>query len=75
MIRPECHYRGGVLAPPGEPQGDGTTPEELAAIEKHIVYTTMHEDGSRATYTPAQFREKFNWKNDPKKATLMALPE
>jgi serine/threonine protein kinase/WD40 repeat protein len=75
VIGPEGHYRGGMLAAPGAPQGDGTTPEELAAIEKHIVYTTLHEDGSRHTYTPAEFRETFNWKNDPNKATLMALPE
>lgn len=75
VIGPEGHYRGGILGQPGQPQGDGTTADELAAIEKHIVYTTMHEDGSRHTYTPAEFREKFNWKNDPNKATLMALPE
>lgn len=35
----------------------------------------MHDDGSQRTYTPAEFRAKFNWKNDPEKATLLKLPE
>jgi len=42
---------------------------------KHIVYATLHDDGSRHTYTPAQFRATFDWKNDPNQATLMALPD
>jgi serine/threonine protein kinase/WD40 repeat protein/formylglycine-generating enzyme required for sulfatase activity len=45
-----------------------------AKIDEHIVYVAMHDDGSQVTYTPAEFREKFGWKNDPEKATLLALP-
>ena len=46
-----------------------------AKIDDHIVYVAMHDDGSQVTYTPAEFREKFGWKNDPEKATLLKLPE
>jgi serine/threonine protein kinase/WD40 repeat protein/formylglycine-generating enzyme required for sulfatase activity len=44
-------------------------------IDEHIVYVAMHDDGSQVTYTPAEFRDKFDWKNDPEKATLMKLSE
>ena len=44
-------------------------------IDEHIVYVALHEDGRQLTYTPAEFREKFGWKNDPAKATLMKLSE
>ncbi|HBJ33204.1 MAG TPA: hypothetical protein DDZ51_00270 [Planctomycetaceae bacterium] len=74
VIGPEGHYRGGVLSAPGQPQGSGTTPEELAKIERHIVYTTLNEDGTRSLYTPAEFRATFNWQNDPNKATLLTVP-
>ena len=46
-----------------------------AKIDDHIVYVAMHDGGSQVTYTPAEFREKFGWKNDPTKATLMKLSE
>jgi hypothetical protein len=47
----------------------------MFGTDQHIVYTTLHEDGNRHTYTPAPFREKSNWKNNPNQATLMALPD
>lgn len=75
VIGPEGHYRGGVLGETDQQPGDGTTPEELAAIEKHLVYLTQHEDGSCHTYTPSEFRDTFDWKNDPNQATLLALPD
>lgn len=46
----------------------------LEVIEPHIVYVAMHDDGQR-TYTPAEFREKFGWKNDPTKAQLLGFSE
>jgi formylglycine-generating enzyme required for sulfatase activity/serine/threonine protein kinase/WD40 repeat protein len=46
-----------------------------AKIDVHVVYVAMHDDGSQVTYTPAEFREKFGWKNDPEKATLLNLLE
>jgi len=42
-------------------------------IRKHIVYVAMLDDGSQQTFTPAQFDEKFGWKNDPNKATFLKL--
>jgi WD40 repeat protein len=40
-------------------------------IEKHIVYVALHEDGSMKTYAPAEFQDKFGWKNDPNRATFL----
>ena len=40
-------------------------------VEEQIVYVAMHEDGSQRTYTPAEFSEKFGWKNDPEQAYLL----
>jgi len=42
-------------------------------IDEHLVYVAMLEDGSQVTYSPAEFREKFGWKNDPSKARLLKL--
>lgn len=72
-VGPEGHYRGGLLPAADQPLGDGTTPAELAAIEKHLVYVTQHKDGSRGLYTPAEFAQKFGWKNDPQRARLLRL--
>ena len=44
-------------------------------IDDHIVYVAMHDDGNQVTYTPAEFRQKFGWKNEPEKATLLKLSE
>ena len=37
------------------------------------MYVAMLPDGSQRTYTPSEFMEKFGWKNDPEKATLLKL--
>lgn len=73
-ISADGHYRGGKFTAIGETLGDGTTPDELAEIEQHLVYVALHDDGSQRTYTPAEFQKTFGWKNDPTRATLLALP-
>ena len=40
-------------------------------VEDQFVYVAMLPDGSQRTYTPAEFAEKFGWKNDPEKAELL----
>ncbi|MBI1311729.1 SUMF1/EgtB/PvdO family nonheme iron enzyme [bacterium] len=42
-----------------------------AGVEDQIVYVAMLADGSQQTFTPADFAEKFGWKNDPEKAELL----
>ena len=44
-------------------------------VEDQFVYVAQHEDGRQQIYTPAEFAEKFGWKNDPEKATLLRLEE
>ena len=44
-------------------------------IEKHLVYVALHKDGTQLTYSAAEFREKFGWKNDPAKTRLLKLDE
>jgi hypothetical protein len=46
-----------------------------ANIDQHIVYVAQLEDGSNVTYTPAEFANKFNWKNDPSKARFLKLDD
>jgi hypothetical protein len=74
VIGPDGHYRGGQIHGIGSLTDDGTSPAELAAIEKHIVYLALHEDGTRHTYTPEEFQKKFHWQNDPHRATVLQLP-
>jgi WD40 repeat protein len=40
-------------------------------IERDIVYVVQTNDGQQ-TYTPAEFAEKFGWKNDPSKVNFAA---
>lgn len=44
-------------------------------IEKQIVYVALHKDGSQTTHTPADFETRFNWKNDPAKASFLRIAE
>ena len=44
-------------------------------VEEHIVYVAQLDDGSHLTLSPADFVQKFGWKNDPEKATLLKLDE
>ena len=69
-IGPTGHYRCGAVDQPG----DGTDPQALSAVEEFLVYVAQTEDGSQITYTPKEFREKYGWKNDPTKATLLDFP-
>jgi WD40 repeat protein/formylglycine-generating enzyme required for sulfatase activity len=51
------------------------TTETLAALADLIVYVALHDDGSQGTYSPDEFAQKFNWHNDPDRATLLKLNE
>jgi WD40 repeat protein len=44
-------------------------------VESQIVYVALHKDGSQTTHTPAEFAERYKWKNDPTKATFLKLRE
>jgi hypothetical protein len=76
-VSPEGHYRGGPLDRPASPEqpDEGTDPAGLAAVEEHIVYVAQLDDGSNVTLSPQEFRAKFGWQNDPKKARLLQLDE
>lgn len=76
-VSPEGHYRGGPLDRPASPEqpDEGTDPAGLAAVEEHLVYVAQLDDGSNVTLSPQEFRAKFGWQNDPKKARLLQLDE
>jgi serine/threonine protein kinase/WD40 repeat protein/formylglycine-generating enzyme required for sulfatase activity len=76
-VSPEGHYRGGPLDRPASPEqpDEGTDPAGLAEVEQHIVYVAQLDDGSNVTFSPKEFRAKFGWQNDPKKARLLQLDE
>jgi hypothetical protein len=40
------------------------------SAEKEFVYLVETESGDQLTLTPAEFADRFGWKNDPSKATL-----
>lgn len=40
--------------------------------DDHLVYIALFPDGRQETFTPAAFRERFRWQNDPKQAMLFA---
>jgi serine/threonine protein kinase/WD40 repeat protein len=42
-------------------------------VASHIVYVAELENGATLTCSPAEFAERFGWKNDPDKARLLAL--
>lgn len=44
-----------------------------ADIDDHLVYVAQHKDGAQVTYRPHEFREAFDWKNDPDAAQLLKL--
>ena len=66
---------------------DGTTSDQWVCVgptghwrgsEKAVaflVYVALHNDGSQRTYSPTEFAEKFGWKNDTEKATLLKLTD
>jgi WD40 repeat protein len=43
-----------------------------AGIEDHIVYVCQTEAGEHLTLTPDKFQKRYAWKNEPKKARLLA---
>ena len=59
----------GCIGPDGHYRGS-------RRIDEHLVYVALHDDGSQRTYSPKEFRDKFQWKNDPDKVRfLKLLPE
>lgn len=42
--------------------------------EQQLIYQVEYEDGRREDLTPAEFADKFGWKNDPSKVKLI-VPE
>jgi len=38
--------------------------------EKELVYVVQTDSGEHLTLTPAEFADKFGWKNDPDKVRL-----
>lgn len=42
-------------------------------VDDHLVYVALQKDGSQATYRPHEFREAFDFKNDPAAAQLLRL--
>ena len=61
---------------PGLPQGGqvwiGPTGHCRASpgVEVGLVYVALFDDGHQESFTPAAFRTKFGWKNDPELSTL-----
>jgi WD40 repeat protein len=47
-----------------------TSPE----VEKHLVYVVEQADGEIRPFTPAEFAQKYGWKNDPAKAQAGLRP-
>ena len=39
-------------------------------ISDKLIYIVQSEDGVQHTLTPAEFAEKYDWKNDPEKVRL-----
>lgn len=42
-----------------------------ANLRKHLVDVVQTDDGQQ-TWTPDEFDTRFEWKNDPRKAELLA---
>ena len=40
-------------------------------IERDLRYVPQLADGSQVTLTPAEFAQRFGWKNDPEKVRLV----
>ena len=43
------------------------------AIDEHLVYVALLENGTQQTYTPADFAARFKWQNDPEQAMLFEM--
>ena len=40
-------------------------------VESQFVYVAQLDDSSHLTHTPADFAQRFAWKNDPEQAELL----
>jgi hypothetical protein len=61
-----------AAAKPANPPA-GNPDQTLALLTDLIVYVALHEDGSQRTYSADAFAQKFNWHNDPDRATLLKV--
>lgn len=66
-IGPDGNYRGGFMDTPGE----GTEAAGLVAVEECLIFVGQTDDGENLTLTPAEFRRRFGWSNDPSRARLL----
>jgi len=64
VIFPKPHFHGLTIRPDGHYRGD-------AKVEDAIVMVVQKEDGSTETLPPAEFEQKYGWKNDPAKVRLI----
>jgi WD40 repeat protein len=55
-LSPEGHYQG-------SPRNERT--------RREIVYVVLTDDGTQETFTPDEFEQKYNWRNDPSRARLI----
>jgi hypothetical protein len=53
-----------AVAPDGRYRGN-------ARVERLIRVVVQKRDGTTETLTPAEFEQKYGWKNDPEKVRLM----
>jgi hypothetical protein len=44
-------------------------------VEKHLIYVTLTESGEQISLAPADFSERYGWKNDLSKVRLLSKPD
>jgi WD40 repeat protein/predicted Ser/Thr protein kinase len=64
VILPNPHFHGLTIRADGHYRGD-------AKVEDAIVMVVQKEDGGTETLPPAEFEQKYGWKNDPAKVRLI----
>jgi len=62
-----CDKQYAAVSPEGHFRG---SPD----VEHEFVYVALTEAGQQITLTPAEFAEKYGWKNDPAKVTMLPEP-
>ncbi len=64
------HSTGGKVAISADGHYGGSP-----GVEKELVYVALTDSGEQLTLTPAEFAERYGWKNDPSKAEAEAEAE
>jgi WD40 repeat protein len=72
-VGPAGQIRGGRCESGNRTQSPNNAISPL--LDEQIVYVAMLEDASQITLTPAEFRARFGWKNDPRRVRFLAGPE